>query len=97
MLVDDHWTLLLTLHKPRSAPLSHSFQPPILTMVVHHIVAFKYNSELTPSNEKAMRDRMFELKQKCVLETKEPYILKIVAGHQNSDEGYDKGMQVCVF
>ncbi|EFC48501.1 predicted protein [Naegleria gruberi] len=76
----------------------------IMSMVIHaenphagqvqHIVAFRYEANVTQSDKDQIMKTYFSLKERCVNpETHQPYILSFDGGYPNSPEGFDQKME----
>lgn len=63
------------------------------SLPVKHFVAFKYKPEVTGEQKREVRARFMALKNLCLNEAGNKYIVSIEAGSANSPEGADQGLQ----
>lgn len=63
-------------------------------MVVHHIVSFAYNAEVSSAEKALIGSRFLALKVTCLSPSdNQPYILEVSGGRNNSPEGAAKGYE----
>ncbi|ORY70783.1 stress responsive A/B barrel domain-domain-containing protein [Leucosporidium creatinivorum] len=61
--------------------------------IIHHIVSFAYNPDVSSAEKALIGSRFLALKDTCLSpsDNKTPYILEVTGGSNNSPEGAAKG------
>lgn len=62
-------------------------------MVVHHIVSFAYNADVSSAEKALIGSRFLALKDTCLSPSKAAYILEVSGGRDTSPEGAAKGYE----